>query len=247
MRTLRRYLWREIAGATLFVLFALLALFAFFDLVSQLDDVGNAGYQLQQAFVYVGLSLPSRTYELMPIAALIGTIYALSKLASNSEFTIMRVSGMSTRRLAYVVLRVGLVFVVLTYAFGELVAPPAEQLAQRVKLQATGAPLAQQFRSGVWVRDLVKDGQGSVERLRYVNVKQVRPDVTAYSNSIASFGCGRSAPRRPASTSATGRCTDGGWPTSWRRAFRWWRPKTQARPPAGPKSCGSRSGCGLPI
>jgi lipopolysaccharide export system permease protein len=216
MRTLRRYLWREIAGATLFVLFALLALFAFFDLVSQLDDVGNAGYQLQQAFVYVGLSLPSRTYELMPIAALIGTIYALSKLASNSEFTIMRVSGMSTRRLAYVVLRVGLVFVVLTYAFGELVAPPAEQLAQRVKLQATGAPLAQQFRSGVWVRDLVKDGQGSVERLRYVNVKQVRPDVTVLGWRVFEFD--REFRLRSISTAASGIYVGDGPLHGWRLA-----------------------------
>jgi lipopolysaccharide export system permease protein len=98
VRTLRRYLWSEIAVATLFVAFALLSLFMFFDMVQQLDEIGRRGFQLRHAFSYVALTLPSRTYELMPIAALIGTIYALSKLASQSEFTIMRVSGMSTRR-----------------------------------------------------------------------------------------------------------------------------------------------------
>jgi len=176
VRTLRRYLSREIAAATAFVAFALLALFSFFDLVNEIEEVGAAGYQLAQAFGYVALSLPSRAYELAPIAALIGTIYALSKLAANSEFTIMRVSGMSTWRLAACVMRVGLVLVALTYLLGEVVAPPAERLAQRAKLQATGATLSQQFRSGVWVRDAVRDTAGHVERLRFVNVREVRPD-----------------------------------------------------------------------
>lgn len=176
MRTLRRYLWREIAAATAFVAFALLALFSFFDLVNEIEEVGTRGYQLAQAFGYVALSLPSRAYELAPIAALIGTIYALSKLAANSEFTIMRVSGMSTRRLAGCVVRVGLVLVALTYLLGEVIAPPAERIAQRAKLQATGATLAQQFRSGVWVRDAIRDAAGNVERVRFVNVREVRPD-----------------------------------------------------------------------
>jgi len=139
MRTLRRYLWIEIVQASGFVLFALLALFSFFELLNQLDDVGRAGYQLRQVFIYVLLSLPTRTYELMPLAALIGTIYALSKLAANSEFTIMRVSGMSTRRLAYAVLGVGLWLTLTTYALGELLGPPAERIARQYKLAATGA------------------------------------------------------------------------------------------------------------
>jgi len=187
MRTLQRYLWREIAAATAFVAFALLALFSFFDLINEIEEVGAGGYQLAQAFGYVALSLPSRAYELAPIAALIGTIYALSKLAANSEFTIMRVSGMSTRRLAGCVVRVGLVLVALTYLLGEVVAPPAERIAQRAKLQATGATLAQQFRSGVWVRDAIRDGAGNVERLRFVNVREVRPDGSTQGWRIFEF------------------------------------------------------------
>lgn len=187
VRTLQRYLWREIAAATAFVAFALLALFSFFDLINEIEEVGAGGYQLAQAFGYVALSLPSRAYELAPIAALIGTIYALSKLAANSEFTIMRVSGMSTRRLAGCVVRVGLVLVALTYLLGEVVAPPAERIAQRAKLQATGATLAQQFRSGVWVRDAARDAAGHVERLRFVNVREVRPDGSTQGWRIFEF------------------------------------------------------------
>jgi lipopolysaccharide export system permease protein len=176
--TLKRYLGKEVAQATGFVLAALLAIFAFFDVVGQLDDVGQAGYTLSAALMYVLLSQPSRVYELMPIAGLIGTIYALSKLAASSEFTIMRVSGMSTRRLALWVINVGIFLVAATYLTGEVVAPPLERMAQRLKIQSTNAGIGTEFRSGAWTRDIVRDDQGQVELLRFVNVRVVRPDTT---------------------------------------------------------------------
>jgi lipopolysaccharide export system permease protein len=159
MRTLRRYLWREIASATLFVLLSLVGIFALFDLINQMGDLGRSNYQFGHALAFVALLTPAHAYELMPIAALSGTIYALSKLAANSEFTIMRVSGMTTRRLADAVLWVGLGLVALAYLFGEAIAPPAEDLAQRFRSRAIGAPIGQEFRSGVWVRDVLKGGR----------------------------------------------------------------------------------------
>jgi lipopolysaccharide export system permease protein len=178
LKTLRRYLWKEIALATGFMLFALLALFTFFDLVAQLDEIGQRGFKLRHAVAYVLFSLPSRTYEIMPIAALIGTIYALSKLAAQSEFTIMRVSGMSTGRLLGALLGIGLLMVAFTFLLGEIVSPPSEKLAQQTRLKARGAQISvRDFRSGVWVRDVVKQPDGSIGAYRFINVRQVSPDV----------------------------------------------------------------------
>ena len=214
MKTLRRYLRVEIIQATGFVLFALVALFSFFEFVNQLDDVGRAGYQLRHVFIYVLLSLPTRTYELMPIGALIGTIYALSKLASNSEFTIMRVSGMSTRRLAWAVLSVGLVLLLVTYALGEFIAPPAERLARQSKLVATGSTLAQQFRSGIWVRDALKGPDGRIERLRFINVARVQPDISVEGWRVFEFD--RDFRLRSISRAAEGRFVDERGQQGWR-------------------------------
>jgi lipopolysaccharide export system permease protein len=162
----------------------------------------------------VALSLPSRTYELMPIAALIGAIFALSQLASNSEFTIMRVSGMSTRRLALTVVQVGLLFVVLTYAFGELVAPVAERRAQEVRAESRGEGLvSSKLRSGVWVRDTVRDADGEVQLWRFINVRLVRPDGTSSEWKIFEFD--RNFRLLSIGTAASGRfAADAGSP-SW--------------------------------
>lgn len=211
MRTIRRYLWQEIAAATAFVLFGLLSLFLFFDMVQQLDEVGRRGFLLRHAFGYVGLTLPSRTYELMPIAALIGTIYALSKLAANSEFTIMRVSGMSTRRLLQSLLGIGLAFVALTYLLGEFVSPPAEQLAQKLRLRAIGSAVSvRDFRSGVWVRDVVKDTGGGVGAFRFINVREVTPDAGTRNWRVFEFD--RDYKLRSIMTAEAGRYEPGaGW------------------------------------
>lgn len=210
MRTLRRYLWREIASATLFVLLSLVGIFALFDLINQMGDLGRSNYQFGHALAFVALLTPAHAYELMPIAALIGTIYALSKLAANSEFTIMRVSGMTTRRLADAVLWVGLGLVALAYLFGEVIAPPSEDLAQRFRSRAIGVAIGQEFRSGVWVRDLIRGRDGQPDRTRFVNVASVQPDGTIYNWRIFEFD--PELRLRSISTAASGRYESGrGW------------------------------------
>ena len=78
LRLYQRYLMRETSAAVFLVLAAFLALFSFFDLINELRSVGKGGYQLGHALVFVGLSLPGIVYELIPISALIGALYALS-------------------------------------------------------------------------------------------------------------------------------------------------------------------------
>ncbi len=178
MRVIQRYFTSEITRSVLFALAAFLALFAFFEMMGQLEQVGRNGYKLQQAVFYVLMGLPGNVYELMPTAVLIGTIYTLSQLAARSEFTIMRVSSMSTGMAAKVLLRIGVGFAVLTIVFGELIAPKASEWAEKLKLQAQGASMSSQFRSGMWAKDVIKDNglEGNVTGSRFINIQAVQPD-----------------------------------------------------------------------
>lgn len=178
MRVIQRYFTSEITRSVFFALAAFLALFAFFEMMGQLEQVGRNGYKLQQAVFYVLMGLPGNVYELMPTAVLIGTIYTLSQLAARSEFTIMRVSSMSTGMAAKVLLRIGIGFAVLTIIFGELIAPKASEWAEKLKLQAQGASLSSQFRSGMWAKDVIKDKglDGNVTGSRFINIQTVQPD-----------------------------------------------------------------------
>ncbi|MBK6637843.1 MAG: LPS export ABC transporter permease LptG [Rhodocyclaceae bacterium] len=165
MMIYHRYISREIFASSALVTVAFVALFGFFDLIAELRDVGKQGYEYRHAAFFVLLTLPGRAYELLPIGVLIGSLSALTQFAKSSEMTVFRASGLSTWQLQATLLRVGLVFMVLTALFGEVIAPPADQAAQQFKLQARSNMAAREFRSGVWV----KDGKSFIN-VRDVNV-----------------------------------------------------------------------------
>jgi lipopolysaccharide export system permease protein len=168
--TLELYLARQIYGAVGFVLLGFLALFAFFDLIAEMRDIGNGSYQLRQIFTVVALWVPGHAYELLPIAVLIGTLYVLAHLASNSEFTVMRGSGLSPGRAGLALVKIGLVFVIGTFVIGEWIAPAAEEAAQKVKLRAMSSLIGQDLLSGLWFKD----------ESSFINVREARQ-----ANSLA--------------------------------------------------------------
>lgn len=180
MRTLTRYLGREVLGATLIVFFALLMLFAFFDVINELRDVGKESYNIGSALLYVALHLPARAYELFPVSALIGTLFAISQLVGNSEYTVMRVSGASLYQVGWAVIRIGIPLAITTFLAGEFVAPPAERLAQTLRAASRGdvsSVVAQQFDSGFWFK----------ENLTFVNVRSVLADLSLVGVRIYEF------------------------------------------------------------
>lgn len=190
MRLIGRYMRREIFGAVLFVLLGFLALFTFFDFINEVQDVGRGGYRLQHAIIYVLLGVPNHAYELLPIAALIGTIYALAQFVSHSEFTAMRAAGLGRGRALRQVVSIGLVFALITLLLGELVTPSAEKLAQRIRLTALGTSVVNQFRSGLWIKDTSRDPAGNLLRTRFVNIAELLPDTTLKSVKVFEFDPG---------------------------------------------------------
>ncbi|NVD99923.1 LPS export ABC transporter permease LptG [Massilia sp. BJB1822] len=178
MSILQRYFAVSIVKAVAFVLLAFLGLQAFMDLSGELASVGKNGYTLQHAMLYTLLMLPSNVYKVMPVAALIGTIYTMAQFASTSEFTIMRASSMSTRMAGWMLFRIGIGLVIVTFIFGEVITPRTGPLAEKVRLTGRGATVSAEFRSGLWTKDVVKsDGMnGAVQGTRFFNVKEVLPD-----------------------------------------------------------------------
>lgn len=163
MRTVRRFIYRQVLQATAFVTLAFVVLFAFFDLIDQLENVRNfgaRGYSFGTALLYTTLQVPARLYELLPIAVLIGTIYVMAKLAQNSEFTILRTSGLNPARALRMLLLLGFGFALLTFVLGDYVAPVSSRVAQAVQARFTGDFTV--GRTGAWMRDRQADRSFSV-------------------------------------------------------------------------------------
>lgn len=178
MKMLTRYLRREIYASIGLVFGALLALFAFLDFINELSSVGQGQYSLSMVMLFVLLTIPGHIYELFPVAVLVGTIAALVQMAANSELTVFRASGASLAQMLRALFKIALPLVALSFMCGEFLAPPCDQMAQKLRLKARNTQVSlQEFRSGVWIKD----------ENTFVNVKNVMPDTSLINVNIYRF------------------------------------------------------------
>ena len=159
MKTIRKLIYTEVITSILLVALGFLALFSLFDLVDDLQNVGQKSmfggaqqvYLIRHAFLYVGLLWPNHIYELMPISVLIGTILVMARMAQSSEFTILRTSGLDPWRALKLLLTLGSVFAVLSFAVGDYLAPVADRGAQLLKARYQGRITVGQ--TGAWLKE----------------------------------------------------------------------------------------------
>ena len=69
---LSQYLLRTIVATTVLVLIVLLALAGLFEFIAELDDT-RGDYQTPRVILYTALRLPQLAFEMLPVAALIGS------------------------------------------------------------------------------------------------------------------------------------------------------------------------------
>lgn len=165
MTLLDRYIGRHVVMSTLVVMVVLLSLFAIFSFLDELNRVGRGHYTITIAIEYVILQLPSLMYQLFPIAALLGSTLGLGLMASHSELTVIRASGVSLAQIIWSVMKVGIVLVVLTLIVGETIAPVADQYASTLRSVAISDKLHIRGKSQLWARD----GED------FVNVRRILP------------------------------------------------------------------------
>ena len=123
MKIIHHYLLKEIVANILLVMLALIAMFSFFDLIQELDALGKGNYGLGQVLLFVLLSAPGHVYEVIPVAVLVGTMLTLGLLSRYSELIILRVSGLSIFNIAVMLLKISLVFTLITFLIGEMITP----------------------------------------------------------------------------------------------------------------------------
>lgn len=163
MKLIDRYIAGVVVSGTLGALLVVVGLDVFFNVIDQIEDVGQGGYTMMNMLQYVALTTPQSLYELFPMAALLGSLMGMGTLAANSELIAMRASGLSIWRIVRSVLQAGVVMLVVAVFLGEVVAPVAEQYGQHLRVSATNQGISFLGGEGLWVRD---------DRL-YINARRV--------------------------------------------------------------------------
>jgi lipopolysaccharide export system permease protein len=149
---LTQYMMRTILASTALVLVVLLALAGLFEFIAELDDT-RGNYQTPQAILFALLRLPNLAFEMLPVAALIGSLLGLGALASNSEIVVMRSAGLSVMKMSGMVALSGLVMLVFTGLIGEFIGPPLDLYAREMRAQECCEQGDDRLGNAAWVKD----------------------------------------------------------------------------------------------
>ncbi|MCY4746314.1 LPS export ABC transporter permease LptG [Pelomonas sp. UHG3] len=169
MKTVRRLLYKDIAGSVLLVTLSLLSLSFFIDFVEEIERMARVGAGAGKAALLAAMEMPGNFYEMFPIAVLIGAILALARLAQSSEFTILRTGGLGPGRALALLAGLAAAFAVLTFVMGDYVAPAFERQGDEMRARL-GRDSGNTGR-GAWLKDHRQvDGQ---ERSYSVKVGRV--------------------------------------------------------------------------
>lgn len=152
MSVLTGYLMRTILLSTLLVLMVLLALGGLFEFIDQLGDTQN-DYGVPQALMFALLRLPQLSFEMLPIASLIGSLLGLGALAGHSEIVVMRTAGLSVMRLAGMVAVAGVVLMIATALIAEFIGPPLDYFARNMRDEARAGQERASTGHAAWVKD----------------------------------------------------------------------------------------------
>ena len=200
MRIVSSMIQREVLAAFAFATLAFLALFSFIDLVDELRWVNSAdpdGYQVRHAMAFVATLSVSTLYELLPITVLIGAVFVMARLAQNSEFTVLRTSGLGPWRAMAIMLRLGLVFAVATFVIGDFLAPAADRVGQLLRARYVREITV--GHTGAWLREKqayhsyavnvgVLQPNGTMRRVRIIEFDNAGRIVSTSDASSGQFG-----------------------------------------------------------
>ena len=150
----RRIVAKHVTKTTVLAMLGTTLVLSFLQILfTYLGELGSLKptYNAWQAFLYVIWDAPSYLYDILPVAALIGSVLGLGALASNSELIVMRSVGISLWRIVGWVMRSALLLIVLSFVLSEWVIPYTNEKAQSIKKQRSVAALGEV--KGYWSRE----------------------------------------------------------------------------------------------
>lgn len=139
---LDRWLVQELVGPLLFGIAAFTAVSLSVGVVFELvRRVAESGLPLLAALQVLMLRLPGFLVLSFPMATLMATLLAYSRLSGSSELTALRSIGVSTRRMVVPGLLIALAMTLLTFVFNDMIVPQANLEATNSLERALGKAL----------------------------------------------------------------------------------------------------------
>lgn len=151
MQILNRYIRNVVMSSTIVVVLVLVGVECFAQLVGELPYVGSHHYTVLKMLEYILMEMPAVLYMAFPIAAFIGCLIGLGRLANGSELTVMRANGVSIAQITWSVVKAALIMVIIVTAIGEFIAPQLQVNADLMKAHALDKSSRLQAQDNIWL------------------------------------------------------------------------------------------------
>lgn len=125
MKIVARYILKEHAGPLVFALSALTSLLLLNFVAKKFGDLVGKGLPWTVIAEFLLLSIPFTLAMTLPMAVLVATLHAFSRLASENEITAFKASGVSMQRLVRPVILASVVLTLFMIWFNDQVLPRA--------------------------------------------------------------------------------------------------------------------------
>lgn len=152
MKIITRYIATSVILSTCTVVLTLIGIESFIEFINQLTDIGKQDYTLLVAFQYVLMQLPSIVYKMFPMAAFLGALLGLGRLASSSELIVIRAFGYSKFAIFRSVIIAALGMLLVITFTGEVIAPKLVTHANTLKAIALHQQTGLKASTNYWLR-----------------------------------------------------------------------------------------------
>jgi lipopolysaccharide export system permease protein len=182
VKIVARYILREHVGPLLFALSALTSLLLLNFVAKRFGDLVGKGLPWTVIAEFLSLSVPFTLAMTLPMAVLVATLHAFSRLASENEITAFKASGVSARRLMVPVIfaSIGLTFFMVW--FNDQVLPRANH--RLATLQSDIARVKPTLALSEQVINEVVPRQLFLRAARVISGTNQLRDVTIYDLSV---------------------------------------------------------------
>lgn len=178
MKLISTYILKKCLLNTSMLLMAFSIIYSIVNAINELGSIGKGSYNALAMSIYLCALLPSYIYLLIPLAVLIGVMTTMLGLVKNSEYAIMRTSGVSLKDITKILAIFGIIFAATTFTLGEIIAPHASHFAKVYKLNKMNERISTELSSGIWS----KDGEANI-----INIKQIDQNDSQYITGLQIF------------------------------------------------------------
>jgi lipopolysaccharide export system permease protein len=176
MKILDNYISKSVLTSSFIVLFALVGIFTFFAFIGDLSDSQGANTKITDIMLTATLGIPELAYQVMPLAALIGSLLALGGMMEAHELVVVRAAGATKICILQVVIKTAVLLMLAALLLGEFVAPLAQVKIHELSVKSDHGMGT--VNDKIWIQDLSA----------FVSINAILPDCRMVGVNILELG-----------------------------------------------------------